>query len=59
MTKKFELIAIYGGCGSYEAVIYNRLGGYFKIQNFIGYTKKELIYILRHKYNCIVRRGNY
>ncbi len=57
--KKFELISLRGGRGCYTASIYNRLGGYFKELYFMDYSKKDIIYILRHNHNCIVRRGNY
>lgn len=57
MEKHFELVKLQGSCNNYTAVLYNRLGGYFVEKRFLWYTKKEVIRILRHEYNTIVKRG--
>ena len=58
--KEFELRSLYGYPGSYTAVLYNCLHGYYTEQHFLYYTKKEIFYKLRHEYNCTVsRRFNY
>ena len=55
--KEFELRSLNGFQGSYTAVLYNRLGGYYTKKRFLYYTKKEIFYKLRHEYNCTVARG--
>lgn len=41
--KEFELRSLYGCPGSYTAVLYNRLGGYYTEKRFLYYTKKRNI----------------
>lgn len=55
--KKFELCGLIGKPGNYKAVLYNRLGGYYKEVYFLWYSKKEIAKILRRDYDCIVRKG--
>lgn len=56
--KKYELINLYKDKnGYYTAVIYNRLGGYFKEKSFLYYTKKEVLSKLRNEHDCIIKRG--
>ncbi len=51
--KHFELRSIdRNGC----AVLYNRLGGYYKEVRFLWYPKKEIYRELRNEYDCIVGR---
>jgi len=52
--KKFELISLTRTGGGYVAGLYNRLGGYYKNVSFIWYNKKQVISLLRNKYDCIV-----
>ena len=54
--KHFELVSLEGRTGDYRAVMYNRLGGYYKEVNFLWYRKKEIYSILRNEYGCIVSR---
>lgn len=54
---KGELFALYKDrCGNWVATIYNRLGGYWKDLTFMWYSKKEVIYKLRHEYGIRVGR---
>lgn len=39
--KFFELMRLNGCPGNYTAVLYNRVGGYFKEVHFMWYTKKR------------------
>lgn len=55
--KRFELIALSKQGAIYHAVLYNRLGGYYKDQCFWYYNKKEVLWKLRNEYDCIVRRN--
>lgn len=57
MEKHFELIGLGLSNGWYVARCYNRLGGYDKYYRFAGYSKRDVIYKLRHEYGVIVRRG--
>lgn len=41
--KEFALRSLYGCPGSYTAVLYNRLGGYYTEKRFLYYTKKRNI----------------
>ena len=56
-SKYLELVSIKGNNCNYTAVVFNPLGQYYEELYFLYYTKKEMIYLLRHKYNVIVRRG--
>lgn len=56
MKKQYELIALYGRPGNYTAVLYDRLGQYYKELYFIWYNKKEIFYKLRNEYDCMVSR---
>lgn len=55
--KEYELCYIKGVPGNYTAVLYNNSHGYYTERRFMWYSKKEMIYKLRHDYNCIVKRG--
>lgn len=55
--KRFELRELqHRGYTLYMAVMYNRLGGYYKEQVFMGYPKKEVYWKLRNEYSCLVSR---
>lgn len=56
MRKQYELIALHGCPGNYTAVLYNRLGMYYKEVRFMWYSKKEIFYKLRNEYDCMVSR---
>jgi len=57
MLKHLRLVKLEGNVGLYRAVCYSSLCGYFKEYTFTDYPKKEIFWILRHKYNVIVPRG--
>lgn len=57
MEKRFELSSLYRDNGAYVAVMYNRLCGYYTERRFLYYTKKEVLYKLRHEEGCTVARG--
>ena len=54
--KSFELRFLTGSTGNYTAVLYNRIGGYYKELRFMWSSKKEIYKILRWDHDCIVRR---
>lgn len=54
--KEFELRSIRGCTGNYKAVMYNRLGGYYKEVNFLWYSKKAMFRELRNGYDCSVAK---
>lgn len=56
MEKIYEFRELIGTPGCYKAVIYNRLGGYYKEIEFLNYSKKEIYKKLRNDYHCIIRR---
>lgn len=51
--KEFELRSLYGCTGSYTAVLYNRLGGYYTEKRFYTTPKKK--YFTNCVTNIIVR----
>ena len=55
--REFELIALRGSRGCYEASMYHLKYDYFKRVKFYDYSIKEIYYKLRHEYNCMVVRG--
>ena len=56
MKKENELLYLSYENGWIVAYMYNRERGYYHHFNFLYYTKKEVIYKLRHEHDCIVSR---
>lgn len=56
---RLESLFYSGIDGCYMAYVYNPIGGYSKIYRFLYYTKKEALYLLRHKYNVTCPHGTY
>lgn len=57
MKTKYKVLVGLAFDGGYHATIYNKLGGYYEDKYFMFYTKKEVLYLLRHEHNVIVSRG--
>lgn len=57
--KPFELRSLYLQDGAYVAVLYNRIGGYYKEHRFFWYSKHEIFRILRTELHCSVSHDFY
>ena len=69
MKKKNELIRLYKSGGAWVAELFHNGGGlesrsgggygngYFFNVHFLWYSKKDVLHLLRHKHDCIVKRG--
>ena len=55
--KEFELRSLCGYTGNYTAILYSRSGLYYLEKRFLDYTKKQVIDILRHNYDCVVGKS--
>ena len=55
--KEFELRLLRGYTGNYTAILYSRSGLYYIEKRFLYYTKKQVIDILRHDYDCVVGKS--
>ncbi len=49
--KRYELRSLHNDG---TAVLYNRLGGYYKEVRFLWYSKKDIYRKLRNEYDCMV-----
>ena len=64
MKKTKECCYLYRDGKCYVARIYDKKNEYYAKERFLGYSKREVINLLRNKYNCIVpgyaifKRGN-
>lgn len=54
MKKTKECCYLYRAGGWYVARIYDKKNERYTTENFLGYSKKEVISLLRNKYSCIV-----
>lgn len=53
--KKYTLTSLTGCPGSYTATLYCAdNGGYWIEKRFLWYSKRDMFYLLRNKYDCIV-----
>lgn len=53
-NSSYQVTNIYKENGWYIVSLYNTLGMYYKDLRFLYYNKKEVIYLLRNKYNISV-----
>ncbi len=56
MKKKFKELLYLNYDGCYHATWYNEKNGCYEHMSFMFYNKKDVIYLLRNKYDVIVSR---
>lgn len=59
MKKTKELLYLTGCQGGYTAHIYDNKENRYEEQYFMFYSKREMIYLLRNKYNVICKQGTF